>query len=178
MPRLSYVICGLLAAALAGTVSAQQQASFGSSDDNAFAAQLWQALVSAKLAGPGAMQSKPHPGQHPHGAVSQTFYASVPVAGQSGAVIVKRDYGGSGVGSQAVAQDPDKFLQSIAVMYQRPGYATNSHGWFWVSYLPTGVPAKNTQGVALAGRIGGGDPNSDCIGCHRAAAGNDLVFSQ
>jgi hypothetical protein len=178
MVRLSSVVFFLLITALAGSATAQKQPPFGDSADSAYAGRLWQTLVSAKLAGPQALQTKPYTSQHPHGAVSQTIYARLVVDGQNGDVIVKRNYGGNDVGSQAVAQEPGKFLQTISVMFKRPGYAPAANDWFWVSYLPDGTVDKNSQGLVLAGRIAGSDAQTGCTDCHRSASGADLIFTK
>ena len=109
----------MLVSAIVGTflsVSISQAQPFGGADDTAYAAALWQALNAANLAGPGALESKAYPGQHPHGAVLQNMDSTIAVNGQTGAVIVKRNYGGEGVSVEAVAQDPSKYLAAVTVI--------------------------------------------------------------
>lgn len=115
-------VCAGLCLGIAAAASAQ---SFGNKDDLAYAEQLWQALVKAGLAGKGAFQATPYPGQHPHGAVLQTLDGKVGVGGKSQVVIVKRT-----------------------------GYDPANKDWFWVKYTPDGKPDKTPEGTALAGRVG------------------------
>ncbi|HXH02571.1 MAG TPA: cytochrome P460 family protein [Candidatus Competibacteraceae bacterium] len=161
-------VCAGLCLAIAAAASAQ---SFGNKDDLAYAEQLWQALVKAGLAGKGAFQATPYPGQHPHGAVLQTLDGKVSVGGKSQVVIVKRNYGGEGVSKEAVADNPDKFLMAVTVMVKRPGYDPANKDWFWVKYTPNGKPDKTPEGTALAGRVG------MCSDCHKSAPGGDQVFN-
>ena len=155
-----------------------RRAPFGGPDDTGYAATLWQALVNSNLAGPGALESRPYPGQHPHGAVLQTLYTTLTVDGQTNDVIVKRNYGGEGVSEQMVSNDPDKFLGAVTVMFKRPGYDPDNADWFWAKYLPDGSLDKNPKGMQLAGRVAKVNPPAGCIGCHSAAPGGDMVFTR
>lgn len=168
-----FALSALTGVLMSAQVSAQP---FGTPSDTAYAAQLWQALVAANLAGAGAMQSKAYPGQHPHGAVLQNWESTVSVDGQDGAVIVKRNYGGEGVSVQAVAESPDQFLDSVTVMFKRAGYDPDNNDWFWAKYLPDGSLDKNPKGMQLAGRVAKGAAQG-CIACHSAAPGGDMVFT-
>ena len=177
-PMKNKLIVSAVAGALLGMSSAQAQPPFGGPDDTGYAATLWQALISANLAGPGALESRPYPGQHPHGAVLQTIYTTLTVDGQTNDVIVKRNYGGEGVSEQMVANVPDKFLGAVTVMFKRPGYDPDNSDWFWAKYLPDGALDKNPKGMQLAGRVAKVDPPAGCIGCHSAAPGGDMVFTR
>ena len=137
----------------------------------------WQALVAANLAGPNSMQSKAYPGQHPHGAVLENWETELTVGGNTNVVIVKRNYGGDGVSVNAVAEDPSKYLAAVTVMFKRPGYDSDNSDWFWAKYLPDGSLDKNPKGMQLAGRVARVDPPAGCIGCHSAAPGGDMVFT-
>jgi hypothetical protein len=99
---------------------------YGKAEDIAFAAGLWQALTAAALAGPAAVQSYPYGGQSPHGEVLQYIDTTLTVSGQTTAVIVLNNYSGSGINSDLdidnVAKHPQRYLQTVQVMYKRPGY--------------------------------------------------------
>ena len=167
----------ILALLLAASAS-QAQPPFGGPDDTAYADRLWQALTQAHLVGPNAIQSKAYPGQHPHGAVLQTIYTSLNLDGQDNRLIVKRNYGGDGVSTQSVAENPKRFLTAITIMYQRPGYDPVNGDWFWAKYLPDGSLDKNPAGMPLAGRVAKANPSAGCIACHRTAPGGDMIFTK
>ena len=150
---------------------------FGGPVSVAYAGELWQALQSARLAGPAAIETKAYPGQHPHGSVLQLADAMLTVNGITGPVIVKNNFGGEGVSVDNVTRDPSRYLIAVTVMYQRPGYDPDNNDWFWARYLPDGSLDKNSEGMALAGRVAKADPPGGCIACHRAAPGGDLVFT-
>ena len=120
--------------------------------------------------------STPYIGQHPHGAILDMIDGFIRVQGDSGVVMVKRNYGGDGVSKTAVADDPGKFLESITVMFKRSGYDSETRDWFWVKYNPDGSLAKNPAGMMLAGKVAKGKPKG-CIACHMLAPGGDLVYN-
>lgn len=159
----------LLAMLLAGCVAPYGQTP--STDDAGFAANLWQALIDARLAGPEAIQTRPHPGLPPHGTLVQVFDGRLTVEGQSEPVLVLRNHNGSDIGSERVVQNPERYLQSIAVMFRRAGFAPDDGNWFWVEYRPDGSPMAGPDGQPLLGR-----PEQGCIACHRSAPGGDRVF--
>ena len=167
---------GGLVLAVVGCTTVAAAPPFGGPADQAYAAELWQALRSAHLVGPGAIMSTPYRGQHPHGAILDTLDAILRVRGNTGPVIVKRNYRGEGVSKAAVANDPGRYLKSVTVMYKRRGYDPEDRDWFWVKYAPDGSLLKNPKGMALAGRVAKGKPKG-CIACHRAAPGGDFVFN-
>lgn len=150
---------------------------FGGEEDVAYSQKLWDALVSANLAGDGAIQATPYEGQHPHGAVLQTLDDTLTVDGHTGEVIVKRNYGGEGVTASKVANDPDAFLGAVTVMFRRTeGYDPDNANWFWAKYKPDGSLSTNPKGMALAGRVAKGT-DKGCIACHTTAPGEDYVFN-
>ncbi len=169
---LGAALSGLL---FAGTL-AWAQAPFGGPDDVKYAGTLWKALKKANLAGANAIMSTPYKGQAPHGAFLDTIEGTVKVKGTTGAVIVKRNYGGQGVSKQAVANNPGKFLKAVTVMFKRKGYDADDKDWFWVKYNPDGTLAKNPKGMMLAGKVAKGKPKG-CIACHKAASGGDFVYN-
>ncbi len=162
-------------AAFAGLAGAQ--APFGDPASVAYAGKVWNAMVAAGLAGPGALVSKPYKGLHPHGAVLDTLESTLTVDGHTGVLITKRNYGGEGVSMGAVADDPDKWLAAVTIMYRRErGYDGDNKDWFWAKYLANGSLDKNPAGMQLAGRVAKGAP-AGCIACHTGAPGGDLVFN-
>ena len=175
---LSISIVALLLSACAGDKMIQEETvPFGGPVSVAYAGELWQALQSARLAGPEAIETKAYPGQHPHGSVLQLADAMLTVNGITGPVIVKNNFGGEGVSVDNVTRDPSRYLIAVTVMYQRPGYDPDNNDWFWARYLPDGSLDKNAEGIALAGRVAKADPPGGCIACHTAAPGGDLVFT-
>lgn len=170
----------IAAALLLGVLSAvAEDAPFGDSDSAKYSKKLWKALDKAGMIGDNAIVSRPYKGQHPHGAVLDTIQAEVKVGfgGHRGLAIVKRNYGGDGVSVQAVANDPDKYLKAVTVMFQREaGYDEDNNNWFWAKYLPDGSLDKNPKGMQLAGRVAKGAPKG-CIACHSAAPGGDHRFN-
>lgn len=142
-----------------------------STDDAGFAANLWQSLTEARLVGPQSIQTRPHPGLPSHGTMVQVFDARLTVEGQTAPVLILRNHDGPDIGSERVMQNPERYLQSIAVMFRRVGFAPDDSDWFWVVYRPNGSPMASPDGRPLLGR-----PEQGCIVCHRAAPGGDRVF--
>lgn len=168
-----------VAAALAlGTISiASAEVPFGDSKNVKYAKSLWKALGKAGMVGGNAVLAKPYKGQHPHGAVLDTIQRTVKVKGHEGLAIVKRNYGGDGVSVQAAANDPEKYLKAVTVMFMREyGYDEDNNNWFWAKYLPDGSLDKNPKGMQLAGRVAKG-ADKGCIACHAAAPGKDYRFN-
>lgn len=153
-----------------------QAAPFGGEEDVAYSKVLWKKLTKAGLAGDNAIHGTPYTGQAPHGAILDTLYGAVTVQRQTGAVIVKRNYGGEGVSKETVANDPAKYLKAVTVMYKREGYDPETQDWFWVKYKPDGSLHSNPKGMMLAGKVAKGMPKG-CIACHTAAPGGDFVFN-
>ena len=157
------------------TASIHAAAPYGDIDDANYALDLWETMVDAGFAGPGSLMSRPYIGQHPHGAILDTFEAQIALDGQLHTIIIKRNYGGEGVSIASVSNDPEKYLQAVTVMLKRPGYDPETSDWFWASYKPNGSLDTNAAGTMLAGKVGKGEPEG-CIACHTAAPGNDMMF--
>lgn len=170
------LMAGALSALFVVVTAAWAQAPFGGPEDVKYSQALWKALVKEKLAGPDAIMSTPYTGQHPHGAILDTVDSTVKVKGTTGAVIVKRNYGGEGVSKKSVADNPGKYIKAVTVMFKRSGYDPEDKDWFWVKYKPDGSLDKNPQGMQLAGKVAKGKPKG-CIACHKAAPGGDFVFN-
>ncbi len=151
-------------------------APFGGADDMDYAGKLWQSLTDSKLVGSGAIMSTPYTGMHPHGAILDTIDAKTTVGKDTGVVLVKRNYGGEGVSKAAVADDPEKYLKAVTVMFKRHGYDPENKDWFWVKYAPDGSVLKNPKEMSLAGRVAKG-MDKGCIACHTAAPGGDMVYN-
>lgn len=165
-------MAGLLASGIAAA-----EPPFGGQASVGYAAELWQALAGRGWVGNNGLRSKPFLGQHPHGAVLDTVAGPLSLRGHSGVVVIKRNYAGQGVSVKAVADDPDRWLRSVTVMYQRErGYDLENNNWFWAKYRTDGRLERNAHGVPLAGRVAKGTAKG-CIACHRAAPGGDLVFN-
>jgi len=155
---------------------AADEAYFGGADDVAFAAQLWRELAEARLVGPNALTSKPYVGGEPHGAILVTLQSDVTVGGHTGAVLVKNNYMGDTVSVASVANDPERNLVAVTVMFQRAaGYDTENQNWFWAKFSADGSLQANPKGMKLAGRVSK-EPEGACIGCHKGAPGGDYVF--
>ncbi|NIR30792.1 MAG: cytochrome P460 family protein [Gammaproteobacteria bacterium] len=173
---ISLSACAAVLAACATTASSQMKP-FGDEDSIRYADKLWATLSDARLVGPNTILAKPYQGQHPHGAVLDNMESEVTVDGHTGAVIVKKNYGGEGVSIDGVANNPERYLMSVTVMYKREaGYDPANQNWFWAKYTPDGGLAKNPKGMALAGRVAKGMPKG-CIACHGVAPGDDYVYS-
>ncbi len=165
----------LMVGTFAASLTAQAAAPFGGAEDVKYSQDLWSSLTAAGLAGPNAVMSQPYEGQAPHGKVLDTIDSAVTVNGTTGAVIVKRNYGGPGVSIGAVATDPAKYLKAVTVMFKRKGYDADDKDWFWAKFKPDGSLDMNPAGMQLAGKVAKGKPKG-CIACHTAAPGGDMVF--
>jgi hypothetical protein len=169
------LISALAATGLAGAVMAQD-APFGTDADADYAEQVWTAMEEMNLAGEGMLRSFPYEGVAPHGMMLETLYTEASVDGHTGDLIIKRNYGPEGVGTDAVLSDPDKHLGAVTVMFRREaGYDPDNADWFWVKYLPDGSLDKNPKGMRLAGKVAKG-ADQGCIACH-TGAGPDRVFT-
>jgi hypothetical protein len=174
--KYKLMVTTALTGILLGATSSHAQAPFGGPEDLAYAADLWDEMGRAGFVGEASMMSTPYTGQHPHGAILDTIEGTLSVGNNTGALIVKRNYGGEGVSKEAVANDPGAYLQAITVMYKRAGYDADNQDWFWAKYLPDGSLDKNPKGMELAGRVAKGTPKG-CIACHSGAPGGDRVFN-
>jgi len=160
-----------------------QAAPFGGAKDVSYANSLWKALERAHLVGSDAIQAVPYAGQPPHGKILVALDSTVTVhnkqagpSGDTGVVIIKRNYGGSGVTKQSVANHPYSNLKAVTVMFKRKGYDPADKDWFWVKFKADGGIYKNKKNMVLAGRVAKG-MSQGCIACHSAAPGGDLVFN-
>ena len=158
-------------AAVVGGVALAQTA-FGTREDQGFAKTLWQTLDRHQLVGARQITHVPYQGRAPHGDILEALTSEITVKGITGEVIVKRNYGGPGVSPSAVANDRERFLGAVTVMFKRErGYDANGKDWFWAKYLPDGSLDKAPNGTPLAGRVAG------CIACHNTAEGGGMVFT-
>jgi len=150
---------------------------FGNKEDLAYAADLWQAMTEARLVGKNTITSTPYKGTHPHGAILDTMDTAITVNGHTGDVIVKKNFGGEGISKEEVANNPEKWLKAVTVMFRREkGFDSENKDWFWVKYAADGSVMKNPKGMSLAGRVAKGK-DQGCIACHGAAPGGDMVFN-
>lgn len=162
--------CTLLACV--GTVPsaiAQQAPDFGTSDDVAFAQQLWQQLESARMAGDSAIQTHPYEGRPPHGEILELLEVQQQIGEAQGLVIVKKNFGGD-ASVQSVLREGGEALASVTVMFRREGFDPANQNWFWAKYDPDGS-LQEGNGRKMAGKVAG------CIGCHQDAPGNDYVYT-
>ena len=155
---------------LLSNTALSQPAPFGNQDDIAFGDALWDALVTARLAGDDSIMARPYEGTQPHGNKLVTLESDVTVNGISADVIIKHNYGGEGSSIEAVSNDPDKFLMATTVMFRRPGFDADNQDWFWAKYLPDGSYDRAPDGNPLVGKGPG------CIACQTAAPGGDMVY--
>ena len=173
LSRTATVVIPLLLLFFSGLSSA---APFGEKEDITYSKTLWKAMVNANFVGKNGIISTPYTGQPPHGAILDAIEGQLTVNGQSGHLIVKRNYGGDGVSKTNVANDPSKYLKAITVMYKRAGFDPENKDWFWVKYKPNGELHTNPKGMKLAGKVAKGMPKG-CIACHTAAPGGDMVYN-
>ena len=149
---------------------------FGDPDNVAFAEKLWQAMEELNLAGESANPDTPYKGTHPHGTVLETLTSTLSINGRQGEVLVKRNYGGTGVSTAAVDDNRRKYIQDITVMFKREsGYDEANQNWFWAKFSPDGTLESNPRGLKLAGRVAKGK-DKGCIACHQGAPGGDFLF--
>ncbi|MDW4548135.1 cytochrome P460 family protein [Defluviimonas sp. D31] len=174
---MRHLVMTAAAAAFSATGAVAQDAPFGSEEDAAYAALLWDVMVAERLAGDNAIIAFPYEGSDPHGMMLETFYTRATVDGHEGRLIVKRNYGPAGVSVDEVLGDPAGHLGAVTVMFQRAeGYDDETGNWFWVKYLPDGSLDKNPAGMQLAGLVGKG-ADAGCIACHMGAGGEDMIFT-
>jgi len=104
-------------------------------------------------------KEKLYQGTEPHGAllttyVNKTALKSIEEGGElaDGAIIVKENY------------MPNKTLAAVTVMYKKAGYNPEAGDFFWLKYTPDGK-------IEAEGKV------AMCIGCHSAAQGGDMLFT-
>lgn len=140
--------------ALTGATSAQP--AFGSSEDVSYATKLWNALVEAKPVGPETIRSYPYEGTPPHGDVLEFLMTDITIDGHTGVAVVKKNYYGDGIDDD-VLEDPEKYLQSITVMFKREaGYDPEDWDSYRAKHTPDGKLMSNPKGLKLAGRVAKG----------------------
>ncbi len=154
-----------------------QMAPFGSDDDKAYAAMIWDAMTAQHYVGENQIRSLPYEGTPPHGAMLETFYGHATINGHTGAMIVKRNYGPAEVDADTILANPGKHLGAITVMFKREkGFDPEDQDWFWAKFLPDGSLDKNAKGMSLAGKVAKG-MDKGCIACHSGAGGDDFIFT-
>ena len=159
----------------ASVATAQNMMPFGSEDDAAYAALIWEAMGAANLVGENMIRSVPYDGVNPHGKMLETFYTVATIGAHTGNLIVKRNFGPEGVTADEVLADPGKHLGAITVMFQREeGYDADNQNWFWVKFLPDGSIDMNPKGMMLAGMVAKG-ADVGCIACHSGE--EDYIFT-
>jgi hypothetical protein len=172
--KVMTLLAGLV---VAGSGIAQDAMPFGSADDSAYAAAIWDSMVESNLAGDGIVISYPYPGTDPHGFLLETFYTQATIGGHTGALVVKRNFGPLDVTEDEVSGDPKGHLGAITIMFEREAdYDPITQNWFYAKYLPDGTLDANPAGVALAGLVGK-DADAGCIACHQNAGGDDYIFT-
>lgn len=144
------------------------QAPFGTDEHRRYGDRLWDRLEERNLVGDGAMMAMPYEGTSPHGEVLVTLEHELELGGETGALLVKRNYGGNGATIESVGNNPQEYLASITVMYQRSGYDRENNDWFFAKYLPDGSYDSAPNGNALVGSPTG------CVTCHSQE--EDRVF--
>ena len=72
----------------------------------AYAKMLWVEMEKQRLVGPNAWEGTAYEGQEPHGMSLVTIDGIATIAGHSGPLLVKRNYGGPGVSPEEVNADP------------------------------------------------------------------------
>lgn len=150
---------------------------FGSPTDVATAAEIWAAMQADEFVGPNSLITYPYQGSQPHGQLLEIITSHAEIDGHDGVLIAKKNYVGEGITSVDVSNDPDAYLDSVTIMFQRQaGYDPENYDWFWAKYSPDGSVMNNPMGMALAGRVAKG-MDAGCIACHVAAPGGDFVFS-
>ncbi len=171
---LALSLAGALFSSLNGLAA---EPPFSGADDVAFSQTLWKALEENRLVGPNRFRGMPYKTPPPHGHFVEAVDGQMRVNDREDTVIVKTNYGLTKEESrQEIANDPDKFMTSITVMFKREeGYDVDNQNWFWAKYNPDGSLFKNPKGMELAGRVAKG-ANKGCIACHSAAAGKDYVY--
>lgn len=159
------------------TAANAAQIPYGDQQNVAYSQELWAALAKAQLVGGNAKPDKLYAFKGKgHAPILETVSSTVWVRGQKGKVVVKRNYGPSGVSIGNVNANRGKYLKAIDVMYRREaGYDPDNNDWFWVKYKPDGTVKANPIGVKLAGRVAKG-MEKGCIACHSKVKEKGYVF--
>ena len=91
----------------------------GGESDVSFAALLWGQIVKFGQAGEGTVMAFTCEGVDPHGKMLETFHSTATVDGNTGALVIKRNYGPEVVGIDEVLGDPAGHLGALTVMFAR-----------------------------------------------------------
>ena len=159
------------------TLQEAERMMFGKPEDIGFAQNLWRALEAERFVGPDPRPGTPREGVPPHGTWLEVFFSEATISGQTGALIVKRDYGPEKPSMAELTAQPGDYLDRITVMFRRaPGWDPAVQDWFWAQYTPQGTLTETASGTPKAGAVGK-NLNTGCAACHIAAAGNDFVFT-
>lgn len=163
--------------ALCLATSSVYSAPFGNSADLSDAQRVWDAAVEAGYVGENATVTRPYKGAPPHGMILELMEKDVTINGFTGALVVKKNYGGDGISVDDVINDPARFLKAVTIMFKREAnYDPENGNWFYAKYTAMGEVMTNPKDVKLAGRVAKGMPTG-CIACHQAAPGGDFVFN-
>lgn len=152
-------------------------APFGNEADLADAEKVWSASLDAGFVGKDAIVTRPYKGMPPHGLILELMEKKVTIDGHTGALVVKKNYGGNGLTIEDVIGNPDKYLKSVTIMFQREKtYDPENKNWFYGKFSSDGSLMKNPKDMSLAGRVAKGAPTG-CISCHKAAPGGDFIYN-
>ncbi|MEG3640160.1 hypothetical protein [Magnetococcus sp. PR-3] len=89
------------------------------------------ALIQVRWVGPKQVNGSPSAGTEPHTAVLKTMDAKLKGYGHRERVVVKRNYGLSGVDIDTVKANRSPSLGTVTVMFQREaGYDADRQDWF------------------------------------------------
>lgn len=152
-------------------------APFGNETDIMDADKVWKASLEVGFVGKNAIVTRPYTGAPPHGMILELMEKKVTIDGVTGALVVKKNYGGNGLTVNDVINDPKKYLKAVTIQFKREdGYDKENKNWFYGKYSPDGSLQKNPKGMKLAGRVAKGAPTG-CIACHKGAPGGDYIFN-
>ncbi|MGI9410916.1 MAG: hypothetical protein ACR2OV_12635 [Hyphomicrobiaceae bacterium] len=147
---------------------------YGFSSEVLLAKKLWRSMLKNRLVGADRINVHAFEGKEPHGAIQQSYAASIVVNKRRARVLVKANHLGADLTEQDVYDDPNKYLKDYTVMFRhKSGYDPENNDWFWVKYSPDGTIDNGPTGVAIVGRVGK-KTKIGCIGCHRVFGGEDL----
>ena len=182
--RTAIILMPVLWVAFMVTVPAATAQTPRSDKGASFEDQFWKYLVgnNYKNWSPGFSESAGfYQGKNPHGAYLK-MYINRTAAGNIddlavGSVVILENY------------FKDQSLKTISVMYRTTGFNPDGNDWYWIEYNPDGSvvrsAAKDNEKQNLIRNVSlTASPKrmimgkvSNCIQCHRSAAGNDFVFS-
>ncbi len=173
--KYTLAVAGLLLLSMAPTTASA--APFGNPGDIAYAKKLWGAMKDNRLVGANSLHPMPYETSPPHGNIVETMDGHINFDNRHAVVIVKKNYGKKDETTlEQVADNPDKYMTSITVMFKREkGYDPENKDWFWAKFLPDGSLDTNPKKMKLAGRVAKG-AEKGCIACHSLAPGGDMVY--